>query len=396
MTDPRTLLIGALLALPAALPAQGLVQRLQHDTMPNLVPDPGFEVYRAPLCGWTQDVEKFNRNLTHWSSPTQTTPDLFSTRNDPGCWGHPAKHSGGRQGTRNGHGMAGIKTYGKGNTPTYWHEYLQTELGGPLQAGVRYIAECWVMRAVKSNEASNNIGMLFTDAPVATRDNLPLHLTPQVNEEKVVRKNGWHKVRGVFEATGTERYLLIGNFYGDDATRHERMPQGERGAYYYVDDVNVRVAPPGTALTPRPKESAPPPPRPVVPDHSSSNEVAIHTVEPAVGTRIRLDNVQFAFDKADLLPGHEKELGELVDLMTDFPFLRVEIEGHTDDQGSDAYNDRLSEARARAVADFLIGRKVAASRITAKGYGERQPLVPNTSEEHRAINRRVEFRVVER
>lgn len=388
--------LSALCLAPTLLAAQGLLQRLQHDTMPNLVPDGGFENYKTPFCGWTQDVDKFNENLVYWTSPTRTTPDLFSTRNDASCWGHPAKHSGGRQSTRSGHGMAGIKTYGKGNTPTYWHEYLQTELKEPLQAGVRYIAECWVQRAVKSSDASNNIGMLFTDAPVSTRDNLPLHITPQVNEEKVVKKNGWHRVRGVFEATGTERFLLIGNFYGDNATQHERMPDGERGAYYYVDDVNVRVAPAGMALTPKPKESVPPPPRPVVADHASSKEVAIHTVEPAVGTRIRLDNLQFEFDKATLLPGYEKELDQLVDLMIDFPFLRVEIEGHTDDQGSDAYNDRLSQARAEAVADYLIGRKIDRARITARGYGERQPLVPNTSEEARAINRRVEFRVVER
>jgi OOP family OmpA-OmpF porin len=247
---------------------------------------------------------------------------------------------------------------------------------------VRYIAECWVLRAVRSNEASNNIGMLFTDVPVSTRDCLPLYMTPQVNEEKVV-KGGWHKVRGVFEATGNERYLLIGNFYSDEVTAHERQPEGERGAYYYIDDVNVRVAPPGTALTPKPKTSTPPPPRPIAPPHASSNDVDIHQVEPVVGTRIRLDNVQFELDK-------------LVDLMTDFPFLRVEIEGHTDDQGSDGYNEKLSHDRAKAVADYLIQKKVDAARITWKGYGESRPLKPNTSEENRALNRRVEFHIVER
>jgi outer membrane protein OmpA-like peptidoglycan-associated protein len=391
------LLQTALLLTAAPLSAQNLLQRaLENDTMPNLVPNPGFEEYRAPYCGWTQDVAKFNTNVAGWNSPTQTTPDLFSTKNDPDCWGHPAKHSGGKQTTRNGHGMAGIKTYGKGNTPTYWHEYLQIELPEPLKAGTRYVAECWVMRAVKSNEASNNIGMAFLPEAVATRDCLPLYITPRVNEEKVVKKSGWHKVSGVFEADGTERWLLIGNFYGDEATAHERMPEGERGAYYFVDDVNVRVAPPGAALSPRPKESVPPPPRPVPAQHTSSKEVDIHTIEPAVGTRVRLDNVQFEFDKAVLLPGYEKELDKLVDLMTDFPFLRVEIEGHTDDQGTDAYNDKLSEQRAQAVVEYLVKKKIARERITAKGYGKRQPLVPNTSEANRAINRRVEFRVIER
>lgn len=368
---------------------------LANDTMPNLVPNPGFEEVERTHCAWTTDPAKFNAAVIGWNSPTQTTPDHFSTTLDPECWAHPKKHSNGKQSTRTGSGMVGIKIYGKGNTPTYWHEYVQAELKEPLQAGVRYIAECWTMRAARSNEASNNIGIAFVEAPVSTRDRLPLYITPQVNEEKVV-KGAWHKVRGVFDATGEERFLIIGNFYGDESTAHERQPDGERGAYYFLDDVNVRIAPPGTALTPKPNESTPPPPRPVVADHVSSTSVDIHQVEPAVGTRVRLDNVQFAFDKADFLPGYEKELDKLADLMTDFPFMRVEIEGHTDDQGSDDYNLRLSDARAKAVADHLLKKKVEKERLTWKGYGEGKPLARNDSEANRAINRRVEFRVIER
>jgi outer membrane protein OmpA-like peptidoglycan-associated protein len=393
----RSVFFFATLALASYTPAQNVLQRtLQADTMPNLVPNPGFEDHVRPMCGWTQDVEKFNDNVVGWNSPTQTTPDHFSTKNDPDCWGHPSKHSGGKQSTRTGQAMAGIKIYGKGNTPTYWHEYLQTELTEPLQKGVRYVAECWVLRAVRSNEASNNIGLLLTDTPVSTRDNLPLYMTPTVNEEQKVRKNTWHKVSGVFEAKGGELFVLIGNFYGDEVTDHEKLPEGERGAYYFIDDVNVRIAPPGSALSPTPKASAPPPPRPVPVQHASSNTVDIHAIEPAVGTRVRLDNVQFDFDKATLKPGYEKELDKLVDLMTDFPFLRVEIEGHTDDEGSDAYNLKLSDDRAKAVADHLLKKKISQDRVTWKGYGESKPLKPNDSEENRAINRRVEFRVIER
>lgn len=396
MERTAAFLITLFLGIPSLFSQSLLQKALQNDTMPNLVPNPGFEEYGRPYCGWTQDVERFNTNVAHWASPTQTTPDLFSTRNDPGCWAHPAKHSDGKQAPRTGHGMAGVKIYGKGNTPSYWHEYLQVELTEPLQEGVRYIAECWVLRATRSAEASNNIGIVITDAPVNTRDCLPLYITPTVNEDKVVKRNSWHKVSGTFDAKGGERFLLIGNFHGDEATEHVRMPQGERGAYYYIDDVNVRVAPEGTALSPRPKESVPPPPRKVPEQHASSKEVDIHAIEPAVGTRVRLDNVQFEFDKATLLPGHEKELQKLADLMTDFPHLKVEIEGHTDDHGSDAYNDKLSEERAKAVVDHLVGRKVDAERITWKGYGEQQPLVPNTTEANRALNRRVEFRVIDR
>ncbi len=392
----RSLAITILSFTPVLAIAQTALQRaLLNDTMPNLVPNPGFEVSERLYCSWTQDVAKFNKNLEAWNSPTQTTPDHFSTQNDPKCWAHPSKHSNGSQSPRSGSCMAGIKIYGKGNTPTYWHEYLQAELMEPLEAGRKYIAECWVLRAARSNEASNNIGILITDVPVSTRDRLPLYITPTVNEEKVV-KGGWHKVSGVFEADGSEKYILIGNFYGDDATRHEKLPEGERGGYYYIDDVNVRLAPPDAKLSPRPNESVPPPPREVPVQHASSNDVDIHQVEPNVGTRVRLDNVQFEFDRSELVPGSEKELIKLVDLMTDYPFLRVEIEGHTDDEGTEAYNEKLSTARAEAVVNFLVKKDIEKERLTWKGYGESRPLVPNDSEANRAINRRVEFHVLER
>ncbi len=393
----------ALLALAAAaassLSAQNVFQRaLNNDTMPNLVPNPGFEEVKKVPCAWTQQAAKFNGDvMTAWNSPTETTPDLFTTEADPTCWSNPARRTGGKTSPHGGKAMVGIKTWGKGNTPTFWHEYVQATLPEPLVKGTRYIVECWVQRANFSSEASNNIGLYFSPVAVKTRDNLPLYFTPQVNAGEVISSNHWKKVSGVIEAEGGERYLLIGNFYGDEATLHERQPQGERGAYYFIDDVNVRVAPPGTALTPKPKASIPPPPKLVVADHASTKEVALPKVEPpAVGRRIRLDNIGFEFAKATLTPESKTELDELADMLIDYPNMHIEVEGHTDDVGSDASNMALSENRAQAVVDFLLGRKVEKERITAHGYGETRPLQPNNSEGNRALNRRVEFRVTEK
>ena len=390
------LLAGVLLAGSAQ--AQTALQRsLNADTMPNLVPNPGFEETLRLQCAWTQDAAKFNEEvMVAWTSPTETTPDHFSLKNDPACWSHPGKRTDGRARPHSGEAMAGIKTWGRGNTPTHWHEYLQAQLPETLHAGVRYVAECWVMRASFSNEASNNIGLLLTGVPIRTRDCLPLYITPTVNEDKLVKKSGWYKVTGVFEATGDEKFLLIGNFYGDEATQHERFPQGERGAYYFIDDVNVRIAPPDMPLSPRPKQSVPPPPKERVEDHASTTVVDIHQVEPEVGKSIRLDNIFFDFDKATLKPESETELAKVVDLLTDYPHMRIEIHAHTDDQGSDAYNIRLSNDRAKAVVDHLIKEKVDTDRLTWKGYGKSRPVADNAAEEGRARNRRVEFTVLER
>ncbi len=395
----RLVLIPLALLLAPHASAQNVFQRaLNNDTMPNLVTNPGFEDVKKVPCSWTQEAAKFNNDvMTGWSSPTETTPDLFSTRAPSDCWANPAKRTQGKTSPHGGTNMVGIKIWGKGNSPTYWHEYLQTTLPEPLKAGLRYIVECWVQRANFSNEASNNIGMRLAALPVKTRDNLPLYLTPQVNAEEVIDAKGWRKVSGVIEANGDERYLMIGNFYGDDATLHKQQPQGERGAYYFIDDVSLRVAPAGTALTPKPKESMPPPPKVIVADHASTKDVELPKVEPpSVGKSIRLDNIGFEFAKATLTPESKTELDELADMLIDYPLMRIEVEGHTDDVGSDASNLTLSEARAKAVVDFLRNRKVEKERITWKGYGETKPLVPNDSEEHRTLNRRVEFRVVEK
>ncbi|MBK8341027.1 MAG: OmpA family protein [Flavobacteriales bacterium] len=390
------LFTGALLAGSAQ--AQTAFQRtLNADTMPNLVPNPGFEETLRLQCAWTQDAAKFNEEvMVAWTSPTETTPDHFSLKNDPECWSHPGKRTDGRARPHTGEAMAGIKTWGRGNTPTHWHEYLQAQFPETLQTGVRYVAECWVMRASFSNEASNNIGLLVTGVPIRTRDCLPLYITPTVNEDKLIKKSGWYKVSGVFEAKGDEKFLLVGNFYGDEATQHERFPQGERGAYYFIDDVNVRIAPPDMPLTPRPKESSPPPPKERVADHASTTVVDIHQVEPEVGKSIRLDNIFFDFDKATLKPESEAELTKVVDLLTDYPHMRIEIHAHTDDQGSDAYNIRLSNDRAKAVVDHLIKEKVDTDRLTWKGYGKSRPVADNATEEGRAHNRRVEFTVLDR
>ena len=76
------------------------------------------------------------------------------------------------------------------------------------------------------------------------------------------------------------------------------------------------------------------------------------------------------------------------------PSMRIEISGHTDNQGSKATNQRLSEARAKSVVDFLISEGVDASRLEYKGYAFDQPVADNSTKEGRAMNRRVEFKVL--
>ena len=112
--------------------------------------------------------------------------------------------------------------------------------------------------------------------------------------------------------------------------------------------------------------------------------------------RIRLQNVNFEAGKADLRPESLPTLDVVGTLLTQWPELRIEIGGHTDDVGGTTANRRLSQARAQSVLDYLVGKYAAmdSTRFTVKGYGEDRPLLPNVSDENRAQNRRVEFTVL--
>lgn len=107
--------------------------------------------------------------------------------------------------------------------------------------------------------------------------------------------------------------------------------------------------------------------------------------------RIQLYGILFDLDKATLQPESTKQLQHLVTLLKDNRELTLEVQGHTDDQGSDDYNLKLSQRRAETVVAYLALFDIDTSRLVPKGYGESKPVMPNTTEEARAKNRRVEL-----
>ncbi len=114
----------------------------------------------------------------------------------------------------------------------------------------------------------------------------------------------------------------------------------------------------------------------------------------AVGSKIILKNIFFDYARATLRPASYAELGRLSMLLSDIPSLKIEISGHTDNQGSLKTNTRLSDARAKAVVDYLINQGIKAERLTFKGYAYFQPIATNDTDEGRQLNRRVEFKVL--
>ncbi len=101
--------------------------------------------------------------------------------------------------------------------------------------------------------------------------------------------------------------------------------------------------------------------------------------------------VSFDYDSASLKPSFYPALDKIADVIRQHDQTSVEIVGHTDSRGSEAYNQRLSEKRAEAVANYLIQRGVDPSRITTSGRGESEPRGTNSTEAGRQLNRRVEI-----
>jgi outer membrane protein OmpA-like peptidoglycan-associated protein len=104
--------------------------------------------------------------------------------------------------------------------------------------------------------------------------------------------------------------------------------------------------------------------------------------------------ITFAFDRYDLQPQFRPTLDKVAEVLGDYPQTMIDIYGHTDSVGSDAYNQNLSENRAGAVANYLSTQGVQQVRIATLGYGETQPIADNATESGRAANRRVEIRIV--
>ena len=105
-------------------------------------------------------------------------------------------------------------------------------------------------------------------------------------------------------------------------------------------------------------------------------------------------NVTFAVDSAAIDPAFQTTLGSVANTLSRYEKSYVDVLGHTDSTGSDAYNQSLSERRAESVANFLANSGVQRARLATKGYGESQPIASNATEAGRAANRRVEIKIV--
>lgn len=111
------------------------------------------------------------------------------------------------------------------------------------------------------------------------------------------------------------------------------------------------------------------------------------------GILVNLPDVTFAVDSTAISPAFQANLDKVAQSMVQYPNSLIDVYGHTDSTGSDAYNMDLSKRRADSVARYLISRGVSSARIQTQGMGESHPVADNATAEGRALNRRVEIKI---
>ena len=153
--------------------------------------------------------------------------------------------------------------------------------------------------------------------------------------------------------------------------------------------------PPPPAPPPAPRVAPPPPPPPPAPAVVAPAPVPVPVAPPApVSEKVQFESgANFDFDKSVVKPGDQAKLADLVDKSKGIALEVMVLTGHTDSVGTNAYNQKLSIARAEAVKNFLVGKGVERNRVYTEGKGETSPLADNKSADGRAKNRRVAVEV---
>jgi len=362
----------------------------------NLVADSSFE-YNKEIPTLLSSIA-FNGS---WSTPTRATTDLFcecGKKLKDVSEAQVPHNPMGTQKANTGKCYAGIFAFSHGD----YREYLFTQLTSPLQAGIKYELLMYLSLSDHSRATIDQIGACFLKSKISYSNSEVISgIQPayaRLKEEIGTDTVEWHQVSIEYKAKGGEIFLLIGSFDVNELEATKvKIPKGmrtrinqhtERDAYYYIDDVSLReVIPPPVARfdtivipkvdTLRSSEAT------VIASDSINN--------PELDKPMILKNVLFETSKAVLLLPSFLELDLVVAQMYNNPYLKVQVNGYTDNLGNETKNQALSEKRAKAVLDYLVSRRIDPVRITHAGYGSQNPIAANDTEEGRKQNRRVEL-----
>jgi len=281
-----------------------------------------------------------------------------------------------------------------------YREFVQIKLSEKLVYGQKYYFEMWISWSDHSNYYAKQFGAsIYAKKPSYTSDFYIYTNPPQIelkDYKGIVQPDSvqWIKVSGVYRAKGDEKYLSIGNF----STTHfkDRLKKKNwwslnfwhHEAYYFVDKVSlVRLEEYSVEKDSILAEN--------FMDTTITNEQENYIYKIEKDSTLVIENIQFASASDRLLPKSYKDLELILEYLNENPGKNIEIIGHTDNVGSSAANQKLSEKRAKSVYDYFISNYIDKSRISYMGKGEDEPIADNETGLGRRANRRVELKLVD-
>ena len=325
------------------------------------------------------------KTLKGWSQCNAGTPDHFDACAAGSASGVP-KNIFGSQQPLDGEAYAELVLYAS-SKPNY-REYLHAELERPLEAGEWVCVEWWVCAADMGRLITDGMGFHFSASPLREVGEGRLDAVAQIENpllNLLSDRWSWTKLSDVFQARGGEAHVTIGNFRPPAELkvleRRDAPSESSAWAYVYLDGIKITpVAQPD--------------------DCSCLNQtIAEGVTDPPWQVyqreHVRWDAVLFDFDSSDLTPAALSQLESVAAEMRANRFLVVEVNGHTDFIGTEAYNLALSEQLSASVMDALKERGVDPARLKLAWHGSRNPAADNTTEGGRQQNRRVEFELLE-
>lgn len=358
----------------------------------NLVPDPSFEVTEVKTLKAYNQLTTF---LKSWSSPNQTSADLYNSMVKSTKVSIP-KNDYGTEEAFEGSSYAGFRAFTK--DPKKSRTYLQTKLRKKLTKDKLYCVKFNISLADLSKFGVNNVGVFFSDRKIQNNHDNALTFQPQITEKTnkpITTLEGWETICGSFLSTGKEEYIVIGCFGLEESLKMEKVkkPAGQEGvimaeAYYYIDNIEIiEVEAQSQCFCGKTEDRDPD----LIYSRASAKNIDMKPEQIIAAT-----GVWFSFLSAEVPSQFDTDLSEIANLMNANPSLKLEIVGHSEtDEMNEAKVNRtyvgLAFSRAEAVKKFLVDNGVDASRITLQTKDNTMPASTKTTPLGKAQNRRVEF-----
>ncbi len=330
----------------------------------NLIPNHSFERVNVIDSFFCPSYYVFNRKMSQWNSPTQSSPDIIHEPYREKMTSGPGRSV--RENffitplkPKTGKIFVGIKVYGCESPNTHCREYLQIQTLEKMEIGKCYEFSYYTSPLTNGSRV-NNLGVAFSDKAIKDINKQDvLELDNRYGEKEIIAPGPgkWQQIKGTIQATSAWNYMIIGNFFHDSETKEISNKGGYRWGYYMVDEVSLIPV---------------------------DCKTGVPTSEPLLTT------INFESNSSTIENDQLQKLEQLLEKVSEHNFSFLNIIGHADEDGNQEYNQKLSLERAISVKNILVELGVDSEKIKVESYGENRPISKND----KLKNRRVEVEII--